>query len=187
MGWVTAGLGIVNAIMGRRSAKKASQQALTGYNYLKGDEGVQQAQEQGQEAGGLSSALLGLGGDTEAAEAGFDRYRESTGYQFRFSQGQDAITTSAAAKGLLNSGATAKGLTKFGQDFGSNEFSKYLTQLQGKQTQGLNAAYNVGQAGSSGGTAAGEFTQGGAKDTARGLGSAVGGFLDMGQQAGWIS
>lgn len=186
MGWISAGIGLVSAIMGKKSADKAAKQSMTGFNYLKDNTVVNEAQTAGAEAGTTANALLGIG-DQEAQDAAFEKYKGSTGYETRMEAGQDAITGNNAAKGLLNSGATAKGLTKFGQEFGSNEFSKYLGQLQGVQAQGLNAAYNTASQGTTGGANAAGYTQQGTKDVVSGLGMAAGGLTDVAQQAGWIN
>lgn len=77
------------------------------------------------------------------------------GYQFRLAQGNTAINNAAAARGLGNSGATLKALTKYGQDYASNEYNNAynrqyntLTQLAG---YGSNASNNLaGAAGSYG-------------------------------------
>ncbi len=75
-----------------------------------------------------------------AAQAGFDAFRNSTGYNFRLGEGQRAITNNAALRGMLNSGSTLKALTRFGQDIGSQEFGNFLNTLLGQQSLGLNAA-----------------------------------------------
>lgn len=75
-----------------------------------------------------------------SAKSAFDRYRESTGYQFRLGEGQNAINTGYAAKGLLESGAAQKALLRYGQDFGSGEFGNYLGALQGQQSLGASSA-----------------------------------------------
>jgi hypothetical protein len=45
------------------------------------------------------------------------------GYNFRLSEGAKALERSSAARGLLNSGGFAKGLTDYNQNFASNEFN----------------------------------------------------------------
>lgn len=167
--------GIASAVIGARSAKKAGQQAMTGYNYLKSNPLITQAQDRGGLAMGRIGALLGLGGDTAAAQDAFNQYQNSTGYQFRMGQGISAIEQSAATRGLLGSGATAKGLTEYGQGMASAEFQNYLTALSGAEGTGLQAAYNVASQGQSGGQAAAQYTRDGAADITAGLGSALGG------------
>ncbi len=77
------------------------------------------------------------------------------GYRFRMQEGEKAINAGAAARGLGNSGATLKALTKYGQDFASNEYNNAynrqynrLSQLAGFGTgavqQGNQAAQNYG-------------------------------------------
>lgn len=44
------------------------------------------------------------------------------GFQFRLQQGQQALERSAAARGNLLTGGTAKALTQYGQDYASNEY-----------------------------------------------------------------
>lgn len=101
-------------------------------------------------------ALLGLGGDPAASQQAFDTYRGSTGYDFRLGEGTKAIERSAAARGGLNSGATLKALARYGQDYGSNEFSNYLGQLQGVIAPGQAALGQNAQAGMNYGSQVGQ-------------------------------
>jgi len=63
----------------------------------------------------------------------------------------NAITGSAAARGLLNSGATLKALNQFGQEQAQQSYNQYLNNLGGFGQQGLQAALGVGAAGTAGG------------------------------------
>lgn len=66
------------------------------------------------------------------------------GYQFRLSQGQQALENSAAAKGGLLSGGTAKALDQYSQDYASNEFQNtYNRALNTYDTNANN--YYTGQ------------------------------------------
>lgn len=165
--------GIASAVIGSRSAKKAGQQAMLGFNYLKDNPLNQQAQQRGGVAMGRIGALLGLGGDQRAAEDAFRSYQGSTGYQFRLGQGMGAIEQSRAAQGLLNSGATAKGLMEYGQGIGSAEFQNYLQALGAVESTGLGAASEVASQGQSAGARQAEYTRAGAADLSAGLGSAL--------------
>ena len=93
------------------------------------------------------SALLGLGGDTAGQSAAFDNYRDSTGYDFKMDQGTRAITGSAAAKGLLKSGATAKALEGYGQNLADTTFNDYISQLFNLGNLGLGAGNVIANAG----------------------------------------
>jgi len=182
MGALNAIVGLGSAIFGgitsSNAADQAAEQALTGYNYLTDNELVNASQTQGLEAQNAIAALLGLGGDPAAAEQAFQQYQDSTGYQFRLNEGMSAITGSAAARGLLNSGATAKGLTQYGQDLATQEFNNYLNQLLGQQASGLTSAYTTGQAGTAGGGTAGGYTYQGAQDTIANVAGGLGYALD---------
>jgi len=165
--------GIATAIIGASSSRRAAQASRLGYDYLNNNALNQQAQAQGLAAGTQSGALLGLGGDQAAADQAFQQYQDSTGYQFRLDQGLGAVTQSAAASGLLNSGSTLKGLTEYGQNLASSEFQSYLSNLNNAQSTGLTAASNVASQGQSAGQAQAQYIQAGANDVAAGLGMAL--------------
>ena len=174
-------MGFISSIIGGLTgggAKDVKKDIYKGFNYLKDNEQVNQAQTQGGQAGSMLSALLGLGGGPEArgeAMDAFHTFKDSAGYGFRMNEGMTAIEGSRAAGGVLNSGATSKELMKFGQNFASEELGNYMQMLGGMQGQGLQAAYNVGGAAAEAGAAAGAATrqgQGDAMSTAGGLLSA---------------
>ncbi len=54
-------------------------------------------------------------------QPGYD-YTASPGYQWRLDEGLRGVQNSAAAKGLLQSGGTLKGIDKYGQGFAANDF-----------------------------------------------------------------
>lgn len=76
----------------------------------------------------------------QRAEDAFKIFRDSTGYQFRVGQGQDAINTGFAARGLLQSGAALKSLDDYRQNMASAEFGNYLGSLQDQSRLGFGAA-----------------------------------------------
>jgi len=65
------------------------------------------------------------------------------GYQFRLQQGEKALQASAAARGNLLTGDTAKAIQGYGQDYASNEFqnlwNRALTQNQTQNATNLGA------------------------------------------------
>lgn len=65
-------------------------------------------------------------------------FQEDPGYQFRMNEGQKALERSASAKGRLNSGATMKALTRYGQDYASNEFQNAYNRFTNDQTNRFN-------------------------------------------------
>lgn len=124
---------------------------------------------------------------------GMAQFQADPGYQFRMSEGMKALERSAAARGLLQSGGTLKGVQKFGQELASSEyenaFSRYLTQREARMDPyryltGIGQAAAAGQAanvGTTGATLAELAAQRGnvqaaqAMGTANMLGSALGG------------
>jgi hypothetical protein len=140
----------------QNAAAGAGQTALGGFNYLQGSPIGQQYLPAGGAAIGMQQNLLGLGDDPAAAEEAFRRYQESTGFQGQLRAGQQAIGSSAAARGLIGSGSTAKALQAHGQQLGAQSFNNYLGQLGGVAGMGLQAGGMVGQAATQGyGQAAG--------------------------------
>lgn len=175
---IAAGIGAVGSIAGgmisKSGSKSAAQQAMTGYNYLTGDKGVQSYVDNGTSANDAQAQLLGLAPMTSGTQNGFDKYLGSTGYNFQLDSGSRAITGNDASKGLLNSGATAKALDTFGQNLGSSYFNNYLTQVGNVSGQGLTASGQIGSAGTTGGNAAGQQTAAGANSMASGITGATG-------------
>lgn len=85
-------------------------------------------------------------------------FQKDPGYDFRQSEGLKAIDNSAAARGSSLSGATLKALTKYGQDFASNEYnnaynrwnndvSNRFNRISGVAGTGQQAVGQVGQMG----------------------------------------
>ena len=89
---------------------------------------------------------------------GMEQFQADPGYAFRLSEGQKALERSAAARGGLLSGGTGKALTRFGQDYGAQEytnaFNRYqaerqarLGPLQSLTGMGQTTAQQLGQSG----------------------------------------
>ena len=101
----------------------------------------------GQQAGGnaigtYDNSPSAISGRQNEAFAGF---RTDPGYQFAFSEGQKAIERSAAARGRLQSGATMKALTRFGQGIADQQYGEYYNRLSalagiGQSATGASAA-----------------------------------------------
>lgn len=134
------------SVIASNKASKTARDAATQNNALQRDiydqnkATLQPYVNTGNKATQSIEALLGLGGDTNAANAAFDAYKGSTEYSSRFNEGQRAVTAALGGKGLLDSGAAQKALLKYGQTFASNEFGNYIGNLQTQQQTGLGAA-----------------------------------------------
>jgi hypothetical protein len=148
--------GIIGGVGSLLGGNKAKSDALTGYNYLTGANGTGSIVNSGTSANTAEANLLGLNGPAGSAASApaFQNYLNSTGYNFQLGQGTKAITGSAAARGLLNSGDTAKALTGYGQNLASTGYGNYLSTLGNVTGQGIQAAGQIGQAGTQGGQTA---------------------------------
>jgi hypothetical protein len=172
--------GIGSLIGGNKQAdadKQAAQQALTGYNYLTTGPGSTAASSytnNGTAANNAEAQLLGTQPITDQTSNGFTNYLNSTGYKFQLGQGTQAIAGSAAAKGILNSGATAKALQTYGQGLAAGTFNNYLTQLNGQSAQGQTQLGQIAAAGTAGGGNAAGATQAAGAAQAQGLNGALG-------------
>jgi len=90
--------------------------------------------------------LLGIGGTAGApgygkyatAEFGADKFKTDPSYAFRMSEGMKALERSAAARGGLMSGATLKGIQRYGQDLASTEFQNAFNRYQAERAGTLN-------------------------------------------------
>ena len=130
---------------------------------------------------------------TDYQQFGMQQFQADPGYGFRMSEGMKALERGAAAHGGLLSGATLKGVQRFGQDLASQEyqnaFNRYqaerqarLGPLQSLAGVGQTTAQQLGQAGQQMASNVGEAMTGGAAARASGyvgganaLSSALGG------------
>lgn len=91
-------------------------------------------------------------GNINSALARSANFQTAPGYEFRQGQGAQAVENSAASRGMTLSGAALKALTRFNQDFASNEYSNWFNQSAQDRSfvsdQGQNAfsRYNANQA-----------------------------------------
>jgi hypothetical protein len=100
--------------------------------------------------------VAGEGSLSQLARGDFmNNFEANPGYQFRLNEGLDALQGSAAAKGMLNSSGTMKGMMGYAQGMASQEYDKAydrqynrLSQLAGigqnANNQYVNAAGNYG-------------------------------------------
>ncbi len=84
----------------------------------------------------ISNALSGGPGALDA----FRQFQQSTGFQEELRAGSEAIVGQQATRGLLQSGATLKRQTKFGQDLARGGFTNFLSNLQQQAGRGAAAA-----------------------------------------------
>ncbi len=157
---IAAGIGAAGAIgsslISSNAASNASNQAaqaaaannaLESQIYTSNKGLAQPYIDRGNAAGTELSGFLGLGGDPAASQKALDTYLGSTGYQFNFNQGQDAVATSKAASGMLNSGSTLKALDEFGTGLADQYGQQYVGNLQNLTDTGQKAVNSLTGAG----------------------------------------
>jgi hypothetical protein len=103
----------------------------------------------GTHANTALEGFLGIGGDAAASQKALHDYLGSTGYQFTRSQGIDAAETSAAAKGLLNSGEALKALDSYGTGLADQYGQQYVENLGTVANRGTAALGTLSTAGNS--------------------------------------
>ena len=177
MTWAFAGsaaVAIGGSLISSNSAKKASAASAKTAKKQLAEQRRQYDQtradnkpwmDRGNEAGGALQQRMGLGADNGSGNYGelmhsFTNadFVKDPGYQFRMDEGAKGLEHSAAARGGLLSGAQAKAVSRYGQDYASNEFGnaygRYTqdqgnryNRLQGISQQGQSGAQYLGQAG----------------------------------------
>jgi hypothetical protein len=148
------------ALAGRGASKAADVQAAAADRSAEGQERMFERQvelsEPWRKAG--EQALNKLIPLTDYQNFSMNQFQADPGYSFRMSEGMKGLERSAAARGGLLSGATLKGIQRFGQDLGSQEymnaFNRYQTEraarlqpLQSLAGVGQTTAQQIGQAG----------------------------------------
>lgn len=210
--------GVASGALGAKGAKDAANaqaDAARDSAQLQYDMYQQQREDQTPWRDAGNSALnsliirLGLdGGKGGLLDSFSDQdFEGDPGYQWRMEQGQKGIESSAAARGGLLSGAAGKAISKYNQNFASNEYGNAYNRFNQNQANifnrlaaiagvGQQATNQIGQAGQNYATGAGNALQ--YAGTARasgyanqanalnsGLGSITGGLIGYGNNAGW--
>jgi len=75
---------------------------------------------------------------TEYTPFGMQQFQQDPGYAFRMSEGMKGLERSAAARGGVLSGSMLKGIQRFGQDLGSQEYMNAFNRYQAERNARLN-------------------------------------------------
>jgi hypothetical protein len=145
---VIAGVGAIgSAVIGSSAAKKAASAQDKSAQLAIAEQRRQfdlnrSDLEPWRTAGGAA-----ITGGFNMLQPGYD-YTASPGYQFRLDEGLRGVQNSAAAKGLLQSGGTLKGIDRYAeglaaQDF-NDQFNRYMSVASGGQ-QATQAGVAAGQ------------------------------------------
>lgn len=148
------GASVIGGAMSASAAKKASKAQVQAANDANAAQlAMFNRQVELQEPfrqGGLTAQqqimqLLGIGGDANAADYGslakpfgMEQFQADPGYAFRQAEAQKALERSAAARGMLLSGSTLKGIERFSQDLASQEYQNAFNRYQIERGARLN-------------------------------------------------
>lgn len=80
---------------------------------------------------------------------GMEQFQQDPGYAFRLREGLKALDRSAAARGGLLSGAQLRGVTQFGQELGSQEYTNAFNRYQAERAARLNPLQSLAGMGQS--------------------------------------
>jgi hypothetical protein len=143
---IGAGTGIASGIMGSKAAGNAAKQqaaAASEANRLQRDMFQQQRKDQApwREAG--ASALGDLANPDFKRDFTSADFQKDPGYDFRMQEGQKALERSAAARGGLQSGGTLKALSRYGQDFASNEYNNAYNRFNADRDRRFNRLSSI--------------------------------------------
>lgn len=155
---------VTSAVLGANASKKAASQQdraaqaaadRTDAQYKQARTDLAPYTGIGAEGVGRLSDLMGLSDNKGAQDYGLltrqfgmDDFQADPGFQFRLDEGQKALERSASAKGGVFSGAAGKALTRFGQNFASEEYDKAYNRFNDYQSNlynRLSGVTNIGQ------------------------------------------
>lgn len=143
--------GVVGAIMGKDASDEQADAAKAGISAEQ--EMYRQSREDlapWRETGGKAVKEL-----WDKVLAGPGRYVESPGYKVRLAEGEKAINRNFSTGGNVLSGARAKALTRFGQDYATQDYDNWLSRWYQSLTPYQSVA-GLGQTATMQGVAAGQ-------------------------------
>lgn len=136
---LSAALGVGGSLLAGKQGSDATEEALKLQKemFQQGREDLAPWRKYGQQA------LEKLWGYIEDPS----KVTEMPGYEFALGEGSKALLRARSATGNLQSGATGKALTRYGQDYATTNWLKYLQPYESLSTTGENAAARTGAMG----------------------------------------
>jgi len=129
--------------------------------------------ESGTAAQNQLLSFLGIGGDTTAPgygkytkDFGMEDFTADPGSAFRLKTGLESLERSGAARGMGLSGAALKGITRYGQDYASNEYQNAFNRYQTNRANQISPLMDF--------TRLGQASAAGSAAQAQGLGTNLG-------------
>lgn len=116
----------------------------------------------------IDRELASLRAPSETTGPDYSAFYKSPGYNFRFDEGQRAVSRGASARGRRLGGAHERELIRYGQGVASSEFNAYANRLSSIAGLGQTSTAQTGQFGAQAAGQAGQYQQN--AGTARGSG-----------------
>ena len=140
MPWIAAAtigsgvLGAFSSSQASRAQERASREAIAAQERMFNRQ--VELQEPFRQAG--VNALPELVEASRYTPFNMDQFQQDPGYAFRMREGLKALDRSAAARGGLLSGNQLRGVTQFGQDLASQEYTNAFNRYQAERQARLN-------------------------------------------------
>lgn len=167
---IPAGVGIGTALIGSNASRSAANTAAAASD-RSAEAQLAMFQQNREDLAPYRAA--GTQGLAQFQESIGPSFQQSPGYQFAFDEGRRAIDQNASARGMLNSGARLRELTRFGQGMANQEYGNYQNRLASLAGIGQSATGQTAQLGANAASAAGNaYQQAGQAQAAGGIGAA---------------
>lgn len=162
---IPAALGLGSALIGSSASRSAANTAAAAADRASETQ-MQMFQQNREDLAPFRAA--GLRGLTRFEGELGPSFQQSPGYQFAFNEGARAIDQGASARGMLNSGARLRELTRFGQGIANQEHGNYMNRLAALAGIGQNATGTTAQLGQNAAAGAANATMAGGQAQAAG-------------------
>lgn len=143
---IGAGATIAGGVMGKNSAKKATQAQTQSLDRALALQDSQFQQSRQDLMPWLQTGGQAIGDLYAMTQPGYD-HTTSPGYQFRLGEGLRGVENSAAARGLLQSGGTLKGIDRFSQDYAASDYGDQFNRLASIAAGGQQTGSTLGSLG----------------------------------------
>ena len=136
-------MGFLSGLTGGDEASKAAKLQAKGYSQAEGI--VTRAGDEANlyQMPFYKSGTDALGRIDNAMAGDYSQFYQSPDYQFAFDEGQRAVDSSGAARGMALSGAQAKALTKYGQGAATQNYQNWLGNNMNLTNMGFGAGSNI--------------------------------------------
>lgn len=141
---IPAAVGLGSALIGSSGARSAANTAAAAANRA-GDVQLQMFQQNREDLAPYREA--GLRGLANYEAAVGPAFTASPGYEFARGEGIRAIDQGASARGMLNSGARLRELTRYGTGVANQEYGNYVNRLAALAGIGQTATSQTGALG----------------------------------------